>query len=181
MHNCWCGTMSDAHFIPLVVACTDIATSFSAGMSVRYFPIFFMRTLRLPPTQVQILYIIAPFGQIVLAQYAQKAGKIYGRSQTTVFIKMVGVALFFAMIFSYEYTPAEDITVLHKVVTCVLYLLRTIFMNCTQGLTRSILMEAVPKAERAKWSSLESLSTASWAASAYIGGILVERCFVIIV
>jgi hypothetical protein len=174
-HLCGSKWMLHANFVPLVVAFTDITTSFAAGMSVRYFPIFFMKTLLLRPIHVQILYIVAPFGQIIMAHYAQKAGDRYGRAQTTFFFKLLGVALLFGMIFSYAYIAAEDMTILHRVGICVLYTLRTIFMNCTQGLTRSILMEAVPKEQRAKWSSLESLSTASWAASAYIGGILVAR------
>jgi len=41
-------------------------------------------------------------------------------------------------------------------------------------------MEAVPKQQRAKWSTLDSLSTASWAASAYVGGVLVARCSIFV-
>jgi MFS family permease len=178
----WCKSQGKLHanFVPLVIAFTDITTAFAAGMSVRYFPIFFMKSLLLGPIHVQILYIIAPFGQIIFAHLAQKSGDRYGRAQTTVYLKLLGVALFFVMIFSYRFNASKNMAVRHRVAICVLYTFRTILMNCTQGLTKSILMEAVPKQQRAKWSTLDSLSTASWAASAYVGGVLVARCSIFV-
>ena len=58
-------------------------------------------------------------------------------------------------------------------VVCFFYLLRTSFMNATSALTKSVLMDAVPKHERAKWSALESVNMFSWSGSAAIGGLLV--------
>ena len=46
-------------------------------------------------------------------------------------------------------------------------------MNSTNALTRSVVMDNVPKGERAKWSALESLNMFSWSGSAALGGILV--------
>ena len=56
---------------------------------------------------------------------------------------------------------------------CVLYVLRTAFMNSTGALTRSLLMDSVPKNERGRWSALESVNVLSWSGSAVIGGLLV--------
>ena len=172
--RCWCSQMSEARIISLVIASTDTLASFAAGMSIRYFPIFFMNTLFLRPTQVQILYIVAPLGQIVVAHYAQVASKVYGRCQVTVFCKLIGIAFMVSMILSYQLIPTGESSPLRVIVTCILYTIRTIFMNCTQGLTKSVLMDAVPRKERGKWSSLESFNTASWSGSSFIGGILVD-------
>jgi len=61
-----------------------------------------------------------------------------------------------------------------RVVVCIILILRTCFMNSPSSLTKSILMDHVPKEERAKWASLESVSMVSWSGSAALGGILVE-------
>jgi hypothetical protein len=47
-------------------------------------------------------------------------------------------------------------------------------MNATSALTKSVLMDHVPKEERAKWSALESLNMFSWSGSAVLGGFLVD-------
>ena len=171
-HSSCCKGVSDRRFVSVAVAVSDTVAAFASGMSIRYFPIFFMKTLDLHPTQVQMLYIIAPMGQIILAHYVQQASKVYGRCQVTVLCRFIGVIFMVAMILSYEHIPSV-ITPSSVRLTCYLYLVRTIFMNCTQGLTKSILMDSVPRKERGKWSALESFNTASWSGSSFIGGILV--------
>jgi MFS family permease len=57
---------------------------------------------------------------------------------------------------------------------CIFWVSRTAIMNSTSALTKSILMDAVPKNERAKWSSLENLNNFGWAGSAAVGGYLVD-------
>lgn len=62
----------------------------------------------------------------------------------------------------------------HNVVlVCILFVLRTGFMNATSPLTRSMLMDNVPSHERGKWSALESVNMFSWSGSAALGGVLV--------
>ena len=89
-----------------------------------------------------------------------------GRCKMTVVFKWIGIACMLVMIGSY---------VFHFPTWCVcfFYLLRTSFMNATSALTKSVLMDAVPKSERAKWSALESVNMFSWSGSAAIGGLLV--------
>ena len=55
-----------------------------------------------------------------------------------------------------------------------LYLLRAWLMNSTFGLTKSILNDFVPKKERGKWNSLESVNLFSWSGSAMLGGYLID-------
>ena len=50
-----------------------------------------------------------------------------------------------------------------------LYLVRTWVMNCTSGLTKSILNDYVSKKRRAKWNGLESVNIFSWSGSAALG------------
>ena len=48
-------------------------------------------------------------------------------------------------------------------------------VNCTAGLTKSVLNDYVSKKHRAKWAALDSINTSSWAGSAMLGGFLADR------
>lgn len=167
---------SGDRFISIAVATSDTIQAIASGMTIRYFPIFFMKSLNLHPTQVQFLYIVAPLGQIVAAHYVQKASKKYGLLEPAVMCRLTGVFFMFAMMYTYDHmnnmpfglTPSTSVWL-----TCLLYVFRTIFMNCTSGLTKGVLMDSVPREERGKWSALESFNTASWSGSSFVGGILV--------
>jgi len=43
-------------------------------------------------------------------------------------------------------------------------------MNGSSGIRRSMMMDAVPKNQRVRWNSLESLTRMTWAGSAALGG-----------
>jgi predicted MFS family arabinose efflux permease len=89
-----------------------------------------------------------------------------GRCKMAVAFKWIGISCMLIMIASYTiHLPTYAI--------CLFYLLRTCFMNATSALTKSVLMDAVPKSERGKWSALESVNMFSWSGSAAIGGLLV--------
>nr|MDA3886494.1 MFS transporter [Candidatus Delongbacteria bacterium] len=66
-----------------------------------------------------------------------------------------------------------------------LYVIRGALMNSAQPLSRSILMDAVPKKHRGKWSSVSVISWGLfWNASAMIGGFLIgednfQLCFLV--
>ena len=57
----------------------------------------------------------------------------------------------------------------------VAYILRTALMNSTNPIEEGILMDYVPKDQRARWKSLESVTTVSWCGSAAFGGFLSDR------
>ena len=140
--------------------------SIAAGMSIRYFPIFFLSNLRLNPVIVQILFFSSVVCQIPLSIVAQRGAKRIGRCQMTVLFKWIGVLCFVSMILSYRYR-------LSNVLISILWIGRTSLMNSCSALTKSIIMDAVPQCERGKWSALESVNMFSWSGSAFLGGILV--------
>jgi len=163
---CFC--LSRERYIPAMVATADILSGIASGMSIRYFPIFFLDNMNLHPVVVQILFLLSPACQIPLSILAQRGAKRFGRCQITIAMKCVGVVLFVSMIVSYKVG-------LPAVVTCALWIGRTTCINSTSALTKSIIMDSVPQSERGKWSALESLNMFGWSGSAFIGGILVGR------
>lgn len=48
-------------------------------------------------------------------------------------------------------------------------------MNASYPLTQSILMDFVPKDERARWKSLDSVTMFGWCGSAALGGMVADR------
>lgn len=152
--------------IPSLVATSDVLGGLAAGMSIRYFPIFFLDNLKLSPAQVQIVFIASMTIVAVMGRIAQIAGTKFGRIETTIVCKCCGSLFLTIMISAYKMSVSP-------LIVCIFYLLRTALVNAPGALTRSVLMDHVPKQERGKWSALESVNMFSWSGSAAIGGILV--------
>jgi len=153
--------------IPIFIASADLIQGLGAGMSIRYFPIFFLDNLHLSPDKVQIIMILAFSCLTFLTKIVQRIGEKYGRVQVAAFFRWIGVSLTIALVLSYHYNMSTPII-------CTIFILRMAAMNSTSSQTRSVLMDAVPSGERAKWSSLESVNMFSWSGSAAIGGLLVN-------
>jgi MFS family permease len=160
------GILPKGRAIPILIASADMITGLGSGMSVRYFPIFFVQNLELSPVLVQVLYVTPPIIQALLMRTGQILAKRHGRCHVTVASKWIGICFMILMIAAY-------MAHVSKWYVCILYVLRTSFMNATSGLTRSVLMDNVPKEERGKWSALESVNMFSWSGSAALGGVLV--------
>lgn len=152
--------------IPIFVAIADVTAGIASGMSIRYFAIFIYDNLQISPVNAQILYILTPLLRVALLKLVQYLGTVYGRCRIAVTFKWIAVILMFVMVVSYlQKFPLW--------VTCTVMIVRAATMNSTGALTRSVLMDNVPKSERAKWSALESLNMFSWSGSAVLGGFLV--------
>jgi len=153
--------------VPVLTVISDVLAGCAAGMSTRYYTIFFIDNLQLSPSIVSLLYILSPLGQMVMHKIAYISGRKVGRCQIVVIFKWIGTSFMICMILAYKHH-------LHVSIVCILYLLRTSFANATSNLTKSIIMDSVPRNERGKWSALESVNMFSWSGSAALGGLLVS-------
>ena len=161
-----CCCLPEQRFIPVLISLADVLAGTGSGMSIRYFPIFFVDNLNLTPVAVQLLYIISPLAQALLMHAGQIWARRIGRCKMAVVFKWIGVGCMMVMVALYVcHLPTWSV--------CIFYLLRTSFMNATNALTKSALMDAVPKNERGKWAALESVNMFSWSGSAFLGGLLV--------
>ena len=163
--RCGClGRLRHRH-IPAVVACSDLISAMASGMTIKFFPLYFWRRLHLSPIAVNAVVMAGPMGISVLAIAMQKLSKRIGRVQTTLLTKFIGVSLLVAI-------ALLDDALYFWIIP--LYLVRTWVMNCTSGLTKSILNDYVSKKRRAKWNGLESVNIFSWSGSAALGGVLID-------
>jgi MFS family permease len=156
-----------SRLIALCVASADMLGGLAAGMSIRYFPIFFLENLKMSPRMVQLMFLCSTSSMAISGKITQKLGSRFGRLETATFIKCLGATMFMAMVLCYQINAPIW-------VVCTLWVVRTTLSNSVGALTKSVLMDSVPSHERAKWSALESVNTFGWAGSAVLGGFLVS-------
>lgn len=160
--------------IPLILVSSNLIIGLGAGMSVRFFPVFFRSIYDMKPISVQLLmgatfFITGAFGLI-----AQKFSVRKGRAEIMLIVQLLATGCLFAI----SYYPSIFILI-------PLFILRGSLMNSAQPLSRSILMDVVPKKSRGKWNSVETIAWGLfWNASAVLGGFLIgdnnfRLCFIV--
>ncbi len=161
-------------WIPILLVMSNVIIGTGAGMTVKFFPVFFRAIYHLKPVSVQLImaftFILTGLAGII----AQKLSLRKGRGQAIFFVQISATICLVLIAF---YPPL--------VLLVPLFILRGSLMNAAQPLSRSILMDIVPKRNRGKWNSLETIAWGLfWNASAVIGGFLIgdnnfKRCFLI--
>ena len=139
-------------------------------MTIKFFPLFFKEEVKLSPSQVQLIYVLVPLSMVAFSGVGEKISSTgFGRVQTMILLNSMGVSCLYAMVFGKRYLDS------HPLALVPIYVLRTALMNCTYPLNESILMDFVPKNERARWKSLDSVVSFGWCGSAAIGGWLSDK------
>jgi len=155
--------LNEKHIAPMI-AISDLVSMLGSGMTIKFFALFFWQDLELHPVAVSLIYVAGPVGISAAGLLAQRLSLRIGRIQTALICRSLGVLLLVTLALVREPLAAVP-----------LYLLRTWLMNCTQGLSKSVLNDYVAKSNRAKWNSLESINTCTWSGSAVLGGWLCDR------
>ena len=150
-------------YIPYVLVGCNIIIGLGAGMTVKFFPVFFMEEYALSPINVQIIFGLTSIATGLSSLLAQKLSRGSGRPQI-IFLSQAFATACLGIIATY---PPLWILV-------GVFILRGSFMNAAQPLSRSILMDIVPKEKRGIWNSLEALAWGLfWNVSAVVGGYLI--------
>ncbi|RLN44388.1 hypothetical protein BBO99_00000861 [Phytophthora kernoviae] len=168
-----CCGMLDAGHVPYLLFLSDFIVSNGMGLVTAFFPLFFLQEYNLSPVRVQTLFALQSLGVALLSFLAQMASSSTGRMPIVVITRVLGTLSLLLMAVSHDVTDQS-----------VLFLAHGAFMQCTDPLRRSVLMDFVPKSHRARWASLAGLTAASWAGSAVLGGIIVDSygyrlCFLV--
>lgn len=150
--------------IPLFIVALGVVIGIGAGMTVRFFPIFFKEIYNLPPSVMNFMYFLNFVLTGILGIVAVKAVKYIGKIQSIVLVQLIAIIclLIIAMI-----PPL--------VIVIPIFLLRGAFMNSSQPVKNAIVMDLVRKKNRGIFQSLEVLSeNFFWSLSAGIGGFLLQ-------
>ena len=150
--------------IPILVVALSIVIGLGAGMTVRFFPIFFKEIYNLPPTTTNFIYFLVALMTGIMSLVTSKYAKIIGKVESIIFVQLVAILslLIIAMI-----PPL--------VILIPIFLIRGSFMNGSQPVKDAIVMDLVPKRQRGRFQSIQVLSQSFfWSLSAGLGGILLD-------
>ena len=161
-------------FVPMTILIANFIVGMGAGMTVKFFPVFFRDIYQLSPIQVQLILALTFGVSGGLGILAQRASKRRGRAEMIILVQALAIGCLVAIAFY----PA--------VIWLVpLFALRNALMNASQPLSRAIIMDFIPKKNRGIWNSLQVVAWGLfWSASAVLGGFLIgdgdfRRCFLI--
>jgi MFS family permease len=161
---------SRKRWIPYIIFVQAFILAAGSGMTDEFFPLFFKDEVGMSPLQVQIIYIAVPIVTVILSGCLSKLSNSgFGRVQATLLFSCTGVFLLYAMVFFKSFFDN------HPFLLKTINVLRTSLMACFYPLQESILMDSVPKHERARWKSLDAVVLFAWSTSCALGGFLTDR------
>lgn len=158
--------------VPYILFLSSLVVALGSGASVKYFPLFF-KEIGLSTAVVQGIYFVVPVSISAFSFVGQKLGKRFGRIETSTACNTLGTLLLYYLTWLSKHVEEDD--AMKKVLIVMVYIVRTGIMNCCYPLLESVLMDAVPSNQRAKWKSLESIASFGWTGSALVGGILSDK------
>ncbi|MHA1302496.1 MAG: MFS transporter [Candidatus Heimdallarchaeaceae archaeon] len=152
-----------AKLIPILLVGSNVIIGFGAGMTIKFFPIFFLKQYELSPIYVQIIMGLTAVFTGLSALLAQRYSLKKGRAESIFVFQLIATICLFVIAF---YPPLA--------ILIPIFIARGSLMNASQPLSRSILMDVIPKKNRAKWNSLEAIAWGLfWNVSAVVGGYLI--------
>ncbi len=164
----------NARLIPILLVTSNLIIGMGAGMTIKFFPVFFRSIYDLKPISVQAIMGLTFISTGITSIIAQKLSRRRGRGEMIFSVQLLATI---CLVIIALYPPL--------VFLIPLFVMRGSLMNAAHPLSRSILMDVVPKKNRGKWNSLETIAWGLfWNASAVFGGFLIgennfKLCFLI--
>merc|ERR1719210_1571006 len=121
------------------------------------------------PVKVNLVYVLTYPSLFAGTFVAQRISRSLGRLQTSILFSWGAVGTLTVMA---TYRTDELWTNPYYIIP--ISVLRTTMINSCMALRKSVMMDYVPKKDRAKWNSLDSITRFGWSGSAVLGGILVD-------
>mmetsp|Transcript_39556 Transcript_39556/g.112189 ORF Transcript_39556/g.112189 Transcript_39556/m.112189 type:complete len:474 (-) Transcript_39556:235-1656(-) len=153
--------------VPYILFAADFVGALGAGMTVKFFPLFFKNDIGLSPKVVQGIYAAVPLCIGLASTLCTWVAEHIGRVQTIILSKAMGTSMLFLIIHLKQSCSA--------LLIISIYLVRAAFQNAAYPLSESILMDYVAKKYRARWKSVESVVQFGWCGSAVLGGWIGDR------
>jgi MFS family permease len=161
--------------IPKLLVASNLIVGVGAGMSIKYFPVFFSEQYFISPVWLNVIMGATALFTGLFGMVSQKISLKLGRVQTIFIVQFIAT---FCLLIIAIYPPFGLLV--------PFFIMRGSFMNAGQPLSRSILMDVIPKKQRGIWNSIEAIAWGLfWNASAVLGGFLVgannnfNLCFII--
>ncbi|XP_026189700.1 uncharacterized protein LOC34619204 [Cyclospora cayetanensis] len=150
--------------VPYIISISDFVRSMGAGMTVKFFPLFFSNDYNLSPIHLCLLSISYAFSVAIFIFFASTLSKHIGRALTSQLFSLLGLLALTAMCY------LEDLRFL-----IAAHLLRGGMQNANYPLDRSMIVDFSKSTDRGKWSAMETFTSTLWSGSAFLGGILADK------
>lgn len=153
------------HLVPYIITAGDFIKAFAAGMTIKFFPLFFKNEVNMTPLQVNVVNATTYFLLIFFTYLSGKVADRLGRIQTWLLFAVIGCTLLLLM------AVLESQWENWRVIVPI-YVFRTIFMRSCPGIRKSVLMDYVPKKSRGRWNAVNIRISLG---SAVVGGMLIDQ------
>ncbi len=161
--------------IVIILLSSNLIIGFGAGMTIKFFPVFFRNIYLLAPISVQLIMGGTGIATGLTSVLAQRMSMRNGRALVIFIVQGIATICLFIIA---TYPPIFLLV--------PIFLARGSLMNASQPLSRSILMDVVPKHLRGRVNALQALAWGLfWNVSAALGGFLIgaddnfRLCFLI--
>ncbi|KAL8447749.1 hypothetical protein Emag_004210 [Eimeria magna] len=149
--------------VPYVISVSDFVRSMGAGMTVKFFPLFFFNEYHLTPIQLCQLGFAYALSIVLFVFVAEKLAKLIGRASASQLLSLLGLIMLVAMCLV-KNLPFLILT----------HLIRGGMQNANYPIDRSIVMDFTKSKDRGKWSAVETFTSTMWSGSAFLGGIMAD-------
>jgi MFS family permease len=158
------------HHLPYIVAVHDTILVLGSGLTTMFFPLFMREDYGASPVVLTCLSIGSSIATSSFAIVSERLAKLWrSRVAALLFFKVMGsLALLWMAL-------ARNTALASLWSMCVVYMFRYGCMNCSSGLTRALIMDHVPEAQRGRWNAVESMQSAAWSGTSVLGGVLADR------
>lgn len=138
-------------WIPYIVGVSDFITCIGAGMTVKFFNLFFIEEYHFSTADIAFVQIGYAFTIAAFTWLLGQIAKRIGRAQTS-FLSFLSNGLMLFLMARLDSLP----------LLLSLFMVRGGLANGTGPLDRSIQMDYTPSKNRGKWNALQSLNSLTW-------------------
>merc|ERR1719362_852129 len=155
-----------AAIVPYLILAFELLTSIGAGMTVKFFSLWFKNDYKFSPIGLAMLQAASPLAIAVAVQVLHRVARACPAGPVPAILGfwLTSIVLLLLMVWVKDW----------RVLVC-LHLLRTALANCKEPLARAILADFIPSAKRGRWNAVHSLTGMTWAGSAALGSMLCDR------
>lgn len=149
--------------VPALIEFCSLITAMGAGMTVKFFPLFFKEDYHFDPMALCGLSAGYTITIALFVQGCRAVSEKIGRCQASLTWHLLGTFCLF-LLWKAETLP----------VVVFIYIIRGAFMNAKGPIDQAIVMSCVDTKFRGRWAALQSISRFSWSGSAILGGLLAD-------
>ena len=159
--------------VPWILAIHRLTFATGAGMTVKFFVIFFEEKLLFDPIPVCLIWFIMPLIVSIMALFTPKLAQKFGSVTFLITFKSISIVCLVIMgIYAQEINGYSQF---EKYLISIVFMARNTFVRSVRPIEKGIVMDIVDEKNRGKWSSIESLNRGIWTFSAALGGYLIDK------